>query len=515
MEQSQYIFGAEHLPLHPAVGAKGPEKCTARETARLIAGKQHETLYPKTTRQSVGVAGNAATLSHSDAPRRSAQVSTFAKSVSPAMLGAVLPDVLIIGVSFFALTTLIADGLKWPTLLFYVVAYLSCAARAEVYEHGFSLRPGAQTGLAVTLLSATLFTILALECSPGGAHLTSLLLWSGLNLFLLSTFRRVKQSTLEGRAGTINVMVVGDPFLGQEIFDSVRRNLQSGRVVREFILDRCLGEAYGSALMSRVARQSCIDEVIIVSRDPAIRQAAIREAKRNQLDVFVVPDLSGSAALGFEFLEGTPLVKVSEQKFPEWALAGKRVADFLLSFAGLISLSPLMMLIALLIKLDSRGPALYRALRVGRKGRRFRCYKFRTMLEHADAMKVGLRSRNQRNGAFFKISDDPRITRVGRFLRRYSLDELPQLWNVLVGDMSLVGPRPHPPDDVERYNLGDLRRLDFVPGITGLWQVTARQDPSFERCVDLDVEYIEKWSLSLDLKILWLTVATVLQGSGT
>ncbi len=133
---------------------------------------------------------------------------------------------------------------------------------------------------------------------------------------------------------------------------------------------------------------------------------------------------------------------------------------------------------------------------------------------HAENIKAQLRITNDRRGAFFKMHADPRITRLGHWLRRYSLDELPQLWNVLRGDMSLVGPRPHPPDDVERYALEDLRRLDFTPGMTGLWQVVARNDPSFKRCVALDIEYIRRWNLLLDFRILGRTVAAVLRGSG-
>jgi lipopolysaccharide/colanic/teichoic acid biosynthesis glycosyltransferase len=136
------------------------------------------------------------------------------------------------------------------------------------------------------------------------------------------------------------------------------------------------------------------------------------------------------------------------------------------------------------------------------------------MVADADAQKENLRCRNERAGPFFKIEDDPRVTRVGRFLRKYSLDELPQLWNVIRGDMSLVGPRPHPLDDYERYDLEHLRRLDVKPGITGLWQVTARQDPSFEKNISLDIAYIENWSLWLDGKILLKTLPAALSGSG-
>jgi lipopolysaccharide/colanic/teichoic acid biosynthesis glycosyltransferase len=136
------------------------------------------------------------------------------------------------------------------------------------------------------------------------------------------------------------------------------------------------------------------------------------------------------------------------------------------------------------------------------------------MLQNADALKDSLSHLNEREGATFKIANDPRITRVGRFLRKYSLDELPQLWNVLKGDMSLVGPRPHPLDDYHKYDLKHLRRLDVTPGLTGLWQVAARRDPSFEKNVVLDLEYIENWSLRMDLSILFRTLAVVVAGSG-
>jgi len=172
------------------------------------------------------------------------------------------------------------------------------------------------------------------------------------------------------------------------------------------------------------------------------------------------------------------------------------------------------LIIAVLIKLDSPGAVLYIAPRAGRKGRHFQCYKFRTMVPQADALKDGLRTQNQRSGPFFKIKQDPRISRIGGFLRRYSLDELPQLWNVLKGDMSLVGPRPHPLDDVSGYSIEHLPRLDVKPGITGLWQITARTDPSFQTGMNLDVKYIHSWSLGMDFRILMKTAGAVLRGSG-
>jgi lipopolysaccharide/colanic/teichoic acid biosynthesis glycosyltransferase len=209
-----------------------------------------------------------------------------------------------------------------------------------------------------------------------------------------------------------------------------------------------------------------------------------------------------------------PVICLHAERLPAAGLALKRVVDVTGAGLGLMLLSPVLAVVAVLIKLDSRGPVLYCAERAGRKGRLFHCYKFRTMVRDADVLKDRLRLNNQRLGPIFKIADDPRITRLGRLLRRYSLDELPQLGNVLRGEMSLVGPRPHPLDDVAGYEIEHLARLDVTPGITGLWQVTSRRDPSFQRGMELDREYIRTWSLGADLRILLRTFLAVVQGSG-
>jgi len=193
----------------------------------------------------------------------------------------------------------------------------------------------------------------------------------------------------------------------------------------------------------------------------------------------------------------------------------KRIMDLLLSAIALLLLWPLLLVIGLIVKLESPGPAIYPSLRAGKKGQTFVCHKFRTMVHGADGLKNSLRYFNERQDPFFKIADDPRVTRLGHFLRKYSLDELPQFWNVLKGDMSLVGPRPHPVDDYARYRSNDHRRLDVKPGITGLWQVIARTNSSFERCMTLDLEYMKHWSLLLDFKILMRTVPAVLAGEGS
>jgi lipopolysaccharide/colanic/teichoic acid biosynthesis glycosyltransferase len=192
----------------------------------------------------------------------------------------------------------------------------------------------------------------------------------------------------------------------------------------------------------------------------------------------------------------------------------KRQLDILISLISLVVASPLLAALAVLVKLDSPGPFLYWGPRAGKDGNAFPCCKIRTMVVGADALKAKLLWRNQRQGPIFKLDDDPRVTSVGRWLRRYSLDEIPQFWNVLKGEMSLVGPRPHPVDECESYEAWHRKRLEVTPGLTGLWQVTARLDPSFQRNVQLDLEYIERWSLSLDLQILGRTAAVVLAGTG-
>jgi lipopolysaccharide/colanic/teichoic acid biosynthesis glycosyltransferase len=192
----------------------------------------------------------------------------------------------------------------------------------------------------------------------------------------------------------------------------------------------------------------------------------------------------------------------------------KRLLDISLSLVFLVVSAPLLAVLAALVKLDSCGPALYWASRAGKDGTAFPCCKIRTMVVDADRRKDEYRAHNERQGPIFKLTNDPRVTRIGRWLRRYSLDEIPQLWNVLKGEMSLVGPRPHPIDDYERYESWHKRRLEVTPGLTGLWQVTARCDPSFHRNMQLDLEYIERWSLALDLRILCRTAGVVLAGTG-
>ena len=193
----------------------------------------------------------------------------------------------------------------------------------------------------------------------------------------------------------------------------------------------------------------------------------------------------------------------------------KRLLDIAGSGLLLVLLSPLYALVALAIRLDSPGPIFFKQIRVGRWGTLFPMWKFRSMYIDAEERKRALMQENEMaGGVIFKMKRDPRITRVGKFIRKASIDELPQLWNVLVGDMSLVGPRPPLPVEVNQYSLSDRRRLDVVPGITCIWQVSGRSDIPFDQQVQLDVRYIESQSIWLDLKLLLLTIPAVLLGRG-
>jgi exopolysaccharide biosynthesis polyprenyl glycosylphosphotransferase len=207
-------------------------------------------------------------------------------------------------------------------------------------------------------------------------------------------------------------------------------------------------------------------------------------------------------------------LQVHEKSIPFIGLIFKRLIDVAGSALALTTAAPLCFLIAVAVRLDSPGPIFYGSKRIGRKGAVFTCYKFRTMVQNADALREDLRHRNERKDILFKIADDPRITRIGRFLRKYSLDEIPQFWNVLNGDMSLVGPRPPIPGEYAQYEIDHLKRLHVLPGITGLWQVEARREPSFESYINLDTHYVDHWSVWLDVKILLKTVAVVVAGTG-
>jgi exopolysaccharide biosynthesis polyprenyl glycosylphosphotransferase len=266
------------------------------------------------------------------------------------------------------------------------------------------------------------------------------------------------------------------------------------------------------------ARKHFVDEIFFTTPcERGIIQDVLVQARTHGVDLRVVPEMYDGLTWNspVEYIGQFPTIPLHCGQVPEAELALKRGLDMVFSSLALILLSPLMLAIALAIKLDSRGPVFYFSERIGKKGRVFRCIKFRTMVLDAEKRRAGVMHMNEREGVLFKISNDPRITRLGRFLRKYSLDELPQFFSVLHGDMSVVGPRPPLASEVREYKLSHLRRLDVTPGITGLWQVQARQDPSFDSYISLDVAYIENWNIWLDFKIIMRTIGVMLSGTGS
>jgi exopolysaccharide biosynthesis polyprenyl glycosylphosphotransferase len=321
-----------------------------------------------------------------------------------------------------------------------------------------------------------------------------------------------------------NVLIVGQGHQAQALHDELKTNPQFGYVLKgildsseEQLRDPETETTLGSiANLQAVVRGNFIDDIFVCHPDRETVKRVADAAQKCGVGVHIIPDLYDGLAWGapVEYRGRFPTLYLPNRSKPMVELMLKRLLDALCSIAVLLVGSPLLLLVALAVKLDSPGPVIYASARIGRRGRTFRCYKFRTMTANAEALKGSLLHLNERDGVLFKITNDPRITRVGRILRKYSLDELPQFWNVLKGDMSMVGPRPPLADEVQQYELDHLRRLDVLPGITGLWQVESRSNPSFDRYISLDVQYVEGWHLRMDLEILFKTIAVVFAGSG-
>jgi exopolysaccharide biosynthesis polyprenyl glycosylphosphotransferase len=397
-------------------------------------------------------------------------------------------------------------------------------------ERGWSLLKA--TALSSGLLASFAWISHLAAVSPLAIACAGVLNLAGFSGWRLWHRQLASRRVLEKKQAR-NVLIVGGSTIAQHLAESLRENPHLGYVVAGLVNvnGRRSGESaiddsaptLGSLEdLSTIARAHFVDEILIT---PPFGQDLVRrvltQARRNRLDVKIVPeffhDLAKPLLMDYSLMDYVgeiPVMSLHKEPIPAAALIFKRLIDVVLSTMALLLASPAFLLIAIVIKLDSLGPVFYCAPRVGKKGRKFTFYKFRTMVLDAEQRKERLRTRNERSGPFFKITNDPRITRVGYWLRRFSLDELPQLWNVLKGDMSMVGPRPHPVDDYAQYKLEDLRRLDVMPGLTGMWQVSARKDPSFETNLALDLEYIENWSPWQDFKILLKTIPAVLWAEG-
>jgi exopolysaccharide biosynthesis polyprenyl glycosylphosphotransferase len=270
--------------------------------------------------------------------------------------------------------------------------------------------------------------------------------------------------------------------------------------------------------MGALLERHVLDQVIFAlpSSRLAVAEEAARACQEQGVPVMICLDLlhGGLGQMALTRLEGVPALTFTTVPSDALALAAKRAFDILVSATVLLLVAPVLACVAVAIRLESPGPVLFRQRRVGLNGREFSLLKFRSMNQGAEAQLAALRALNEASGPVFKMTHDPRVTRVGRFIRKASLDEFPQFWNVLRGEMSVVGPRPPIPAEVAQYQRWQRRRLSVKPGITCTWQISGRNDIDFDRWMELDLEYIDNWSLGRDVAILLKTIPAVLSARG-
>ncbi|MEO5313653.1 sugar transferase [Pseudarthrobacter sp. CC12] len=376
-------------------------------------------------------------------------------------------------------------------------------------------------------LAAVIFSI------QGGAPLATISLPAGIIALTANRWvfrRRLAREKAKGRHLS-RAIVVGEPEDVRYVVHQIEK--KSGPVYE--ILGVCLpGSRRGARLrvdnklvpvlsstadIPRTARLATADAVIIAGPLPGgnrfIRELGWRleECSAEMVLAATLTNVAGPR-IHWRPVEGLPLMHVDIPQYSGGRHILKRAVDVVLAGGALIALSPILFFLAVVVKKDSAGPVLFRQERIGKDGRTFGMYKFRSMVVDAEQRLETLAKENEGAGVLFKMHNDPRVTRCGRWMRKYSLDELPQLWNVILGDMSLVGPRPPLASEVSAYERHTHRRLLIKPGLTGLWQINGRSDLSWDEAVRLDLYYVENWSIAGDLLILWRTFRAVVQPSG-
>jgi exopolysaccharide biosynthesis polyprenyl glycosylphosphotransferase len=373
--------------------------------------------------------------------------------------------------------------------------------------------------------------VLRLDLSRSFLGLFSAYAWVLLLLFRL-TAGRVVGVIRRGFAAPHYVMVVGTGERAVRMAEALEQSAEYGVRLRGFLSEQSEGpegappaEIVLGALykvqpigeLPSILRQHVVDEIIFAVPSDALANLeevfllCDEEGVRTRVAVDFFPHVNSTVSL--DRFGATPLLTFTAAPYDEIRLLVKRLTDIAIAAAGLVVLAPFVAVISVLIRLTSPGPVIFRQVRCGLNGRRFLFYKFRSMCQNAEELKPALEHLNTR-GTVFKIPHDPRLTSVGRYLRKFSIDEWPQLWNVLRGDMSLVGPRPAVPGEVDRYQRWQRRRLRMRPGLTCLWAISGRDNVDFETWMKLDMQYIDNWSLALDWKILLCTIPYVLTGHG-
>ncbi|HEU4792206.1 MAG TPA: undecaprenyl-phosphate glucose phosphotransferase [Nitrolancea sp.] len=345
--------------------------------------------------------------------------------------------------------------------------------------------------------------------------------------------RLVREYLWSRGMGVERVLVIGAGPAGQRIMQHLFSQPQAGYRVVGFVDDIPADDNWGIATEWRVERPSYLGRVseiaevvrdhhideVIIALPPTAHEATlsiIEQCREREVRFTLVPDLFELALdrIHINEVAGLPLIGLKDTRIRGANYLIKRGMDLMIALTVLILAAPLMLLIALAVRLSSPGPVFFRQERVGKGGRRFTLYKFRSMCQDAEERKAELQATYQLGTLLFKIKDDPRVTRVGHFLRRTSLDELPQFFNVLLGEMSVVGPRPPVPAEVRAYDDWHYERLLVTPGLTGLWQVSGRSNLTFDEMVKLDLYYAEHWSPWLDIKLMLRTVPAVILARG-
>ena len=324
--------------------------------------------------------------------------------------------------------------------------------------------------------------------------------------------RNIQRRYLEKGIGVHQVLLVGNNEIAEKLSHIFSERPGMGYAVVEQFHDFKQDKA---RLLDELLKTKHIDEVILA--DALLPQEEkyilLDRISEHHLDFRYAADVLGwlSTSTTIDTLAGIPLIEVRKTPLEGWGRIIKRVFDVIASGLLIIVSSPILAIVSVTIKLESKGNVLYKSHRIGSKGKPFYLLKFRSMVEGAEALRATLQANNERQGGpLFKMKDDPRVTKIGKFIRRWSIDELPQLWNVFIGEISLVGPRPHEVGEVAQYQKHHKRLLDIKPGVTGFSQVAGRSDLDFEDEVRLDTYYIEHWSLWLDIKILLQTPKAVL-----
>jgi exopolysaccharide biosynthesis polyprenyl glycosylphosphotransferase len=421
---------------------------------------------------------------------------------------------------------------KALVLAFALSAWVAIGLWLEVYEKldignpRVILRDAARQCGYGALCMIVFEYVFRLELSRFFVVLFSAYAWVLLLLFRLTAGRVVGVIRREFAAPHF-VMVVGTGARALHLARGLEQSSEYGIRLRGFLSETANSPAEIQLRASykvlpvgdlpSILRQHVVDEVIFAVGSESLAELeevflmCDEEGVRTRVAVDFFPHVNSTVSLD-RFGE-TPLLTFSAAPYDEIRLLLKRLTDIAIAVAGLVVLSPWMLAIAILIRLTSPGPAIFRQVRCGLNGRLFLFYKFRSMVENAEELKKDLEHLNVRE-TVFKIPDDPRLTGIGRFLRKFSIDEWPQLWNVLRGDMSLVGPRPAVPGEVEQYKRWQRRRLRMRPGLTCLWAISGRDNVDFETWMKMDMQYIDNWSLALDWKILLQTIPRVLSGRG-